>query len=83
MSSFGLTHSHEFIRTSDAHDWRRVVIVAVVTWSLVYGLDFLLGTLALERSTLSWLLSVIVFVSRIILAIKVKVLRGGLVPMVG
>jgi hypothetical protein len=30
-------------------------LLAVVTWSLVYGLDFLLGALALERGTLPWL----------------------------
>jgi hypothetical protein len=56
------THSHNCIRTSGVHDWRRAAVAAVVTWSLVmvgislgYGLDFLLGTLALERGMLPWL----------------------------
>ena len=29
------THSHNCIRTSGAHDWRRVADAVVVTWSLV------------------------------------------------
>jgi hypothetical protein len=45
------------------HDWRRDAIDEVVTWSLVmvctfffgYGLDSLLGNIALERSILPWL----------------------------
>jgi hypothetical protein len=78
LSSFGLTHSHDFIRTSGAHDWRRAATTAVVTWSLVYGLDFLLGALALDIGTLFGWLSVLVFASGIILAVKVKVLGGGL-----
>jgi hypothetical protein len=53
------THSNNFIRTSGAHDKRRVATAAMVTWSSVMvgisywlWLDFLLGTLALERGTL-------------------------------
>jgi hypothetical protein len=44
------------------HDWRKVAAAAVVTWSLGYGLDFLLGlwlfllgVLALEKGALPWL----------------------------
>ena len=29
------THSRNCIRTSGVHDWRRVAVVAVVTWYLV------------------------------------------------
>jgi hypothetical protein len=55
LSSFGHTLTHNLISTSDAHGWRRATVVAVVTWSLAYGLVSLFGALALERGTLPWL----------------------------
>jgi hypothetical protein len=51
------SHSHNYIKTSNAQVWRGSAIVAIATWILVfgYGLDFLFGMIALERDTLPWL----------------------------
>jgi hypothetical protein len=82
----------ELILTHTAHNCRNLVSAQVwrvataatcifgfrLGLSLAYGLDFLLGALALESGTLPWLaIGSSVFASGIILFVKVKVLRGG------
>jgi fatty acid desaturase len=85
-----LIHS-QLQKTSGEQVWRGSTVAIVATgilvfgwtWSLSYGLEFLLGfwlflfgALPLEKGALTlvdyW------FATRIILSIKVKVLRGGL-----
>jgi hypothetical protein len=53
----------------------------VWTFCLGYGLDYLLATLALERDTLSGL--AIGLLLELFCLSRLKVLRGGFMPIVG
>jgi hypothetical protein len=82
------TLTHNCIRTRSAHDWRTTTAAVVVTWSLGYGLDFLLGlwlfflgVLALEKGALPWL--AIRLLQELFCLSRLRCSGVAFVPMVG
>ena len=70
------------------HDWRKNASTAVVTWSLGYGLEFLLGlwlfllgALALEKGALPWL--AIGLLPELFCLSRLRCSGVAFVPMVG
>jgi hypothetical protein len=70
------------------HDWRKIAVVVVVTWSLGYGLDFMLGlwlfflgALALEKGVLPWL--VVGMLQELFYPSRLRCSEVAFVPMVG
>jgi hypothetical protein len=87
LSSFGHSLTHNSHKLSGAQVWEECSC-SYCNW--VFGLgfwfvDFLFGALFLEREryAISWLSVGSGTASRIILSVKVMVLGGGCVPMVG
>jgi hypothetical protein len=90
LSSFGHPWSHNSHKTGGAQVWRRSVVAATATRFLVlvsgfWFMDFMVGVLFLEKEkyVISWLCIGSGIASIIILSIKVMVLGGGCMPMVG
>jgi hypothetical protein len=90
------SHSHNCIRTSGAQVWRGTAAAVAATgildfgwtWSLGYGLDFLLGfwlfllgALPLEKGVLPWL--VIGLLSKLFCLSRLRCSEVAFVPMVG
>jgi hypothetical protein len=70
------------------HDWRTTATIVVVTWSLGYGLDFLLGfwlfflgALVLEEGALPWL--AIGLLPKLLCLSRLRCWAVARVPMVG
>jgi hypothetical protein len=83
-----LSLTHNCIRTRSAHDCRTAIAATVVTWSLGYGLDFLLGlwlfllgALALEKGALPWL--AIGLLPELFCLSRLRCSGVAFVPMVG